>query len=109
MLRVPLQLAQAAGSARSGSERPFVEKRWIPTMTAAELFELFPGDPSIQIIPTLGPKVYKYYLHWVIWAPRVTKTYTWDTSTSPPGAPSARVEALAGCAGHEATPGAQPV
>ena len=28
-------------------------------------------DPSIQIIPTLGPKVCKYYLHWPIWIPRV--------------------------------------
>ena len=28
-------------------------------------------DPSIQIIPTLGPKVCKYYLHWAIWIPRV--------------------------------------
>ena len=27
-------------------------------------------DPSIQIIPTLGPKVCKYYLHWAIWIPR---------------------------------------
>ena len=27
-------------------------------------------DPSIQIIPTLGAKVYKYYLHWAIWIPR---------------------------------------
>ena len=30
-----------------------------------------PRDPSIQIIPTLGPKVCKYYLHWAIWIPRV--------------------------------------
>ena len=30
-----------------------------------------PGDPSIQIIPTLGPTVCKYYLHWAIWIPRV--------------------------------------
>ena len=28
-------------------------------------------DPSIQIIPTLGPKVCKYYLHWAFWIPRV--------------------------------------
>ena len=28
-------------------------------------------DPSIQIMPTLGPKVCKYYLHWAIWIPRV--------------------------------------
>ena len=27
-------------------------------------------DPSIQTIPTLGPKVCKYYLHWAIWIPR---------------------------------------
>ena len=30
-----------------------------------------PTDPCIQIIPTLGPKVCKYYLHWAIWIPRV--------------------------------------
>ena len=30
-----------------------------------------PKDPSIQIIPTLGRKVCKYYLHWAIWIPRV--------------------------------------
>ena len=29
-----------------------------------------PGDPSVQIIPILGPKVYKYYLLWAIWIPR---------------------------------------
>ena len=28
-------------------------------------------DPSIQILPTLGPKVCKYYLHWAIWSPRL--------------------------------------
>ena len=26
---------------------------------------------GIQIIPTVGPKVCKYYLHWAIWIPRV--------------------------------------
>ena len=31
---------------------------------------LAPEDPSIQIILTLGPKVYKYYLHWAIRIPR---------------------------------------
>ena len=31
-----------------------------------------PRDPSLQIIPTLGPKVCKCYLHWAIWIPRVT-------------------------------------
>ena len=29
-----------------------------------------PRDPSIQILPTLGPKVCKHYLHWAIWIPR---------------------------------------
>ena len=33
------------------------------------LLILIPRDPSIQIIPTLGPKVCKYYLHWAIWIP----------------------------------------
>ena len=28
-------------------------------------------DPSIQIIPTLGPKAYKYYLPWATWILRV--------------------------------------
>ena len=27
----------------------------------------FPRDPSIQLTPTLGPKVCKSYLHWAIW------------------------------------------
>ena len=26
-------------------------------------------DPILQIIPTLGPRVCKYYLHWAIWIP----------------------------------------
>ena len=30
----------------------------------------FSGDPGIQLIPTLGPKVCKYYLHWAIWIPK---------------------------------------
>ena len=29
-----------------------------------------PSHPTIQIIPTLGPNVCKYYLHWAIWIPR---------------------------------------
>ena len=28
-------------------------------------------DPSIHIIPTLGPKVCTYNLHWAIWIPGV--------------------------------------
>ena len=31
----------------------------------------FPRDPCIQIIPTFGPKVCRYYLHWAIWILRV--------------------------------------
>ena len=30
-----------------------------------------PGDPIMQIIPTVGPKVCKYYQHWAVWIPRV--------------------------------------
>ena len=30
----------------------------------------FPSDPSMQIMPTVGPEVCKYYLHWAIWIPR---------------------------------------
>ena len=29
-----------------------------------------PRVPSMQIIPTLGPKVYKYDLLWAVWSPR---------------------------------------
>ena len=36
-----------------------------------DLVVIVPRDPSIQIIPTLGPKACKYYLHWAIWIPRV--------------------------------------
>ena len=31
----------------------------------------YPRDPSIQIIPTLGPKVYKQHVHWAIWVLRL--------------------------------------
>ena len=31
-----------------------------------------PRDPSIQIMPTLRPKVCTYCLHWAIWIPRVS-------------------------------------
>ena len=31
----------------------------------------FPRPPSIQKGPTLGSKVYKYYLLWAFWSPRV--------------------------------------
>ena len=29
----------------------------------------------MQIIPTLGPKVCKYYLHWAIWIPREQNSF----------------------------------
>ena len=29
-----------------------------------------PMNLCIQTIPTLGPKVCKYYLHWAVWIPR---------------------------------------
>ena len=34
-------------------------------------------DPSIQIIPTLGPKVCIFYLRWAIWIPRKVQKYSW--------------------------------
>ena len=39
-------------------------------LLAKKRFKPYPRDPSIQIIPTLGPKACKYYLHWAIWIPR---------------------------------------
>ena len=39
-----------------------------------------PRVPSLQIIPTLGPKVCKCYLRWAIWIPRVTTYYLDPTS-----------------------------
>ena len=30
-----------------------------------------PRAPSIQIVPTSGSKIYKWYLLWAIWSPRV--------------------------------------
>ena len=34
---------------------------------------LYPKTPSIQILPTLGSKVYKHYLLWAIWGLRVSE------------------------------------
>ena len=36
----------------------------------SSIFKAYPRDQSIQILPTLGPKDCKYYLHWAIWIPR---------------------------------------
>ena len=33
----------------------------------------YPRAPSTQIVPTLGSKVFKWYLLWVIWSPRVKR------------------------------------
>ena len=38
-------------------------------------------DPSIQIIPALGPKVCKYYLHWAGWIPISTITIAISADT----------------------------
>ena len=35
----------------------------------------YPRAPSIKIIPTLGPGVYKYDLLWAIWSPRVMQAW----------------------------------
>ena len=35
-----------------------------------------PRDPCTQILPALGPKVCKYYLHWAIWIPRVLFSFS---------------------------------
>ena len=45
-----------------------------------------PRGPSIQILPTLGRKVCKYYLHWAIWIPRgiVCLEYTATTGIHAP-------------------------
>ena len=42
-----------------------------PKLKAPLKIRAFSGDPSMQIIPTLGPKVCKSYLHWAIRIPRV--------------------------------------
>ena len=39
--------------------------------TCSLVFNAYPRAPSIQIVPTLGSKVYKYYLLWAFWSPRV--------------------------------------
>ena len=46
-----------------------MEEKMENEMEAGVIGRLY-RDPSIQIIPTLGPKVCKYYLHWAIWIPR---------------------------------------
>ena len=34
----------------------------------------YPKDPCIQMMPTLGPKVCKYHLHWATRIPRATES-----------------------------------
>ena len=43
-----------------------------------------PRDPSIEILPTLGPKVCKYDLHWAIWIPSLSFLIATQTSTLDP-------------------------
>ena len=40
----------------------------------------YPRAPSIWIMPTLGPKVYKHDLLWAIWSPRVKELNSNDHS-----------------------------
>ena len=47
-----------------------MEKKTKHEMETRDIRELY-RDPSIQIIPTLGPKVCKCCLYWAIWIPRV--------------------------------------
>ena len=49
-----------------------MEKNMEHEMETGVIWGLF-RDPSIQIIPTCGPKVCKYYLHWAIWIRRALK------------------------------------
>ena len=43
--------------------------------TRSVILKNYPRDPSMQIIPTLGPNVCKYYLHAAIWIPRVRSRF----------------------------------
>ena len=45
-------------------------------LTVDESFLYIPRAPSIQTIPTLGPKVCKYDLLWAIWSPSPRACYT---------------------------------
>ena len=48
------------------------------------LWEGSPWAPSIQIVPTLRSKVYKYYPLWAFWSPWVLEEYcTSGTSDLP--------------------------
>ena len=44
-----------------------LQNQWHVTLSSI----YYPRDPSIQTTPTLGPKVYKYYLLWATWIPKV--------------------------------------
>ena len=48
--------------------KPTYAKYWAPSTLKRKLNHSL--GPCTQIIPTLGPKVCKYYLHWAIWIPR---------------------------------------
>ena len=40
-------------------------------VVGAVYLDPFPRHLSIQLLPTLCPKVYRYYLHWTIWIRRI--------------------------------------
>ena len=45
----------------------------------------YPGDPSMQRIPSLGLKVCKQYLHWALGIPRVVRNFQIVPSCSQTG------------------------
>ena len=62
-----------------------MEKKMENEMEAGVIWRLY-RDRSIQIIPTLGPKVCKYDLHWAIWIPREMDRSHTNLALSPPRA-----------------------
>ena len=47
----------------------------VPCHIPSDGCEIFPRAPSIYILPTFGPKVYRYDLLWAIWSPRAQGRY----------------------------------
>ena len=45
----------------------------VPTNSTLGCFCNYPKTPSIQVVLTLGSKVYKWYLLWAIWGRRVNQ------------------------------------
>ena len=59
----------------------------------------YPGDPNIQIMPILGRKVRKYYLHWALWIFR-PRAGSLTTVLGTPAGLLAEAENLMGNAGR---------